>query len=75
MDRESFNEIIDYFVVGALQRVINLINARIIMHEREGRSMSSQYTQPELDIMEYEAKEIIKEIRNLKEMEVNNKNG
>tara|TARA_R110002020_G_scaffold350245_3_gene563696 strand:+ start:381 stop:596 length:216 start_codon:yes stop_codon:yes gene_type:complete len=66
-----------------LQAVINLINARIDKHDKEARDIcrltdgiteSDNQEVDALDIMVYEAEEIIKEIRNLKEMEVK-KNG
>tara|TARA_A100001515_G_scaffold125024_1_gene109609 strand:- start:122 stop:373 length:252 start_codon:yes stop_codon:yes gene_type:complete len=83
MDRDNYNVIIEYFVVSALQNVINLINARIDKHDKEARNIckhtdgiteSDNLEVHELDVMAYEGKEIIKEIRNLKEMEVK-KNG
>ena len=58
-----------------LQEVINLINARIDKHQKEGHEIS-KYTDGitesddlelhELDIMIYEAEEIIKEVKMLK---------
>ena len=83
MDRDSYNAIIDYFVVSALRNVINLINARIDKHDKQAREIL-KYTEPlqesddatvdALHHMIFEAEEIIKEIKNLKEMEVK-KNG
>ena len=83
MDRDSVNVIIDYFVVSALQNVINLINDRIDKHDKEAREIlkytdgiteSDDATVDALNHVIYEAQEIIKEIKNLKEMEVK-KNG
>ncbi len=66
-----------------LQTIINLINARIDKHDKEAREIlkytdgiteSDDLEVDALHHMIYEAEEIIKEIRNLKEMEVK-KNG
>jgi len=66
-----------------LQNVINLINDRIDKHDKEAREIlkytdgiteSDDATVDALHHVIYEAQEIIKEIKNLKEMEVK-KNG